>query len=81
MIHHLNGATSELPAVGGIYTLDLRPAGDFSYPDLESTRSSAIGGEPIILVESPGAMMVMSLKRMSTKNKETCGLRFELHSV
>ena len=55
VIYHLNGATSELPAVGGIYTLDLRPAAEFSYPDLENTRSSAIGGEPLILVESPSA--------------------------
>ncbi len=55
VIHHLSGARSQLPAVGGSYTLELGPAGNFSYPDLESTRSSAIGGEPIVLVESPGA--------------------------
>ena len=52
-IHHLSGDVSPLPAVGGVYTLGLRPALDFSFPDLESNRSSAIGGEPVILVESP----------------------------
>ena len=51
--YHLTGETSPLPANGGIYTLDLEAAGDFSFPDLESTRSSAIGGKPMILVESP----------------------------
>ena len=52
-VYRLNGATTEVPAVGGSYTLDLKPAGDYSFPDLESTRSSAIGGEPVILIESP----------------------------
>ena len=52
-VYRLNGEKTELPAVGGSYTLDLKPAGDYSFPDLESTRSSAIGGEPVILVESP----------------------------
>ena len=51
--YHLTGETSQLPAIGGIYTLELEAADDFSFPDLESTRSSAIGGEPMILVESP----------------------------
>lgn len=52
-VYHLNGGKIELPAVGGSYTFDLKPAGDYSFPDLERTRSSAIGGEPVILVESP----------------------------
>ena len=52
-VYLLSGGVSPLPAVGGVYTLDLKPAGDFSYPDLETNRSSAIGGEPVILVESP----------------------------
>lgn len=55
MLHFLNGDRQELPAVGGRYMLELKPAADFSYPDLESNRYSAIGGEPIVLVESPSA--------------------------
>lgn len=53
--HFMNGETTALFAVNGNYTLDLKPATDYSFPDLESNRSSAIGGEPIILVESPGS--------------------------
>ncbi|MCY3833497.1 MAG: hypothetical protein OXG85_10805 [Chloroflexi bacterium] len=52
-VYFLNGEEETLPAVNGKYTVDLRPATDYSFPDLESGRSSAIGGEPIILVESP----------------------------
>ena len=53
IVYYLDGDSASLTADGGQYTLNLKPAGDFSYPDLESTRTSAIGGEPIILVESP----------------------------
>ena len=51
--YFINGDTAVLSAVDGKYTLDLKPATDYSFPDLESNRSSAIGGEPIILLESP----------------------------
>ncbi len=54
-LYLLNGEQLPLPADNGLYLLRLEPAGDFSYPDLENTRHSAIGGEPIILVESPSA--------------------------
>ncbi len=52
--HFLNGETSSLSAIDGRYSLNLKPADGFSYPDLEAGRSAAIGGEPVILVESPG---------------------------
>ena len=52
-VHFANGATMTLRAYNGQYALSLKPATDYSFPDLESSRSSAIGGEPIILVESP----------------------------
>ena len=52
-VHHLSGDAAPLPANDGAYILQLRPASDFSYPDLEANRSSAIGGEPVIIVESP----------------------------
>ena len=52
-LYYLNGETLDLLAVGGRYTLALKPARDFTYPDLDSARQSAIGGEPVILVESP----------------------------
>ncbi len=51
-VYHLNGETSTLPATAGGYALDLKPAGNYSFPDLESARKSAIGGEPVILVEA-----------------------------
>ena len=50
--YHLSGAKSQITAIGGKYTIELMPAGDYSFPDLESARRSAIGGEPVILVES-----------------------------
>ncbi len=51
--HFLNGQQALVSAVDGSYALMLKAAGDFSYPDLEAGRSAAIGGEPVILVESP----------------------------
>ena len=54
VVYFLSGETSTVPAIDGRYSLNLKPAGDFSYPDLEAARSSAIGGEPVILVEAPG---------------------------
>lgn len=51
-IHYANGKKVQRPAVGGSYVLDLAPASDYSFPDLESSRRSAIGGAPIIIVES-----------------------------
>ena len=52
-LHFVDGETAIFPAINGNYALDLKPATDYSFPDLERNRSSAIGGEPIILVESP----------------------------
>lgn len=52
-LHFMNGETMTLLASNGGYTLELKPASDFSFPDLESNRSSAIGGEPVILIEAP----------------------------
>lgn len=54
-VYSLNGAKTILPAANGKYTFNLKPATDFSYPDLEPNRTTAIGGEPIILVESTAA--------------------------
>ncbi len=51
-MYHLNGQTTQLPATGNSYTIELQPARDYSFPDLESARRSAIGGQPVILVES-----------------------------
>ena len=52
-MHFINGESARVQAVDGVYRLDLKPASDFAFPDLESNRISAIGGEPIILVEWP----------------------------
>ena len=52
-VHFINGESARVQAVDGVYRLDLKPASDFAFPDLESNRISAIGGEPIILVEWP----------------------------
>ena len=54
-LYLLNGQRRALPAAAGQYIFELSSASDYSYPDLESGRHSAIGGEPIILVESPSA--------------------------
>ncbi len=51
--HFMNGEKATLMPSDGSYALTLKPAGDYSFPDLESNRLSAIGGEPIILVEAP----------------------------
>ena len=53
-LHYISGETVARAAVNGSYTLDLKPATDYSFPDLERNRSSAIGGEPVILVEAAG---------------------------
>lgn len=53
VLHFINGETMTILASNGGYTLALKPASDYSFPDLESNRSSAIGGEPIILIEAP----------------------------
>lgn len=53
-LRFINGETTAMSAVNGNYSITLKPAADYSFPDLESNRSSAIGGEPVILVESPG---------------------------
>ena len=53
-LHFINGRTSTISAVDENYSIELKPAADFSFPDLERNRSSAIGGEPVVLVESPG---------------------------
>ncbi len=52
-LRFINGETTTMSAVDGKYSIELKPAADFSFPDLESNRSSAIGGEPVILVEPP----------------------------
>ncbi len=49
--HYLDGQIRNLPAAEGKYLLHLQPASDYNFPDLENSRASAIGGEPIILVE------------------------------
>ncbi|MDE2750847.1 MAG: hypothetical protein OXI34_17950 [Chloroflexota bacterium] len=54
-VYFMNGESMTLPAVNGVYMVELKPATDYYFPDLESDRSSAIGGEPIILVESPNS--------------------------
>ena len=52
-IHYISGESTTIVPSDGIYAFKLEPAGDYSFPDLESNRISAIGGEPIILLESP----------------------------
>ena len=52
VLHFMNGETMTMLASNGRYTLALNPASDYSFPDLESNRSSAIGGEPVILIEA-----------------------------
>jgi len=54
-LYLMNGETMTLPAVDGAYVIELKPATDYYFPDLESDRSSAIGGEPVILVEAPNS--------------------------
>ncbi len=51
-LRFINGETAALSAINGSYSLELKPATDYNFPDLESNRRSAIGGEPLILVES-----------------------------
>ena len=53
VLHLMNGETMTLVASNGNYTLALKPAANYNFPDLESNRSSAIGGEPLILIEAP----------------------------
>lgn len=52
-VHFINGESANARASDGVYSLYLKPASDFFYPDLESNRISAIGGEPVIVVEWP----------------------------
>ena len=52
-VRFINGESAIVVPSDGRYTIQLKPAGDYSFPDLESNRLSAIGGEPIILVEAP----------------------------
>lgn len=52
IVYTLLGTQTVSPADDGYYYFDLKPASDFSFPDLEADRISAIGGEPIIIVES-----------------------------
>ena len=42
-------------ATDGYYYFNLQPATNFSYPDLDASRTTAIGGEPIIIVEQTSA--------------------------
>jgi len=51
-LYKMDGTQSIVPADDGYYYFDLAPATDFSYPDVDAKRITAIGGEPIILVES-----------------------------
>jgi len=51
-LYTLDGKQTIVPADDGYYYFELEPASDFSYPDVDPTRITAIGGEPIILVES-----------------------------
>ncbi len=51
-IFRLDGTRETVPAQDGQFRLNLAPAGDYQFPDLESDRQSAIGGEPILLLES-----------------------------
>jgi len=53
-LYKLDGTQAIVPADDGYYYFDLAPATDFSYPDVDAKRITAIGGEPIILVESMG---------------------------
>lgn len=53
-VYTLQGTQTQSPAEDGYYYFDLAPASNFSFPDLDATRTSTIGGEPIIVIESDG---------------------------
>jgi len=53
-VYTLEGTQTVNPAEDGYYYFDLDPATDFSFPDLDASRTNAIGGEPIIVIESDG---------------------------
>ena len=74
-VYSLNGAKTILPATDGKYTFNLKPATDFSYPDLEPNRRTAIGGEPIILVESTVASHTGSTNDASPGIDDSADLR------
>ncbi len=57
-IYTLQGTQSLTPSTDGYYYFDLPPATSFGFPDLDSSRTTAIGGEPIIVVESDGQPIV-----------------------
>lgn len=53
-LYTMEGTQSISPADDGYYYFNLKPASDFSFPDVDAKRITAIGGEPIILIESIG---------------------------
>lgn len=54
-VYTLNGSQPIAPAEDGYYYFNLDPATSFSFPDVDPGRITAIGGEPIIVIESPDA--------------------------
>lgn len=50
-MYTLNGTQTITPDADGYYFFELKPATDFNFPDVEAERITAIGGEPIIVVE------------------------------
>lgn len=51
-VYTLNGVQQIAPDTDGYYYFNLEPAGDFSFPDVDASRITAIGGEPLIVIES-----------------------------
>jgi hypothetical protein len=51
-VYTLQDIETQTPSDDGYYYFDLQPATNFSFPDLDASRTNAIGGEPIIIVES-----------------------------
>jgi hypothetical protein len=53
-LYTMEGTQPIVPADDGYYYFNLDPASDFSFPDVDAKRITAIGGEPIIVIESTG---------------------------
>ena len=51
-VYRLEGSQQIAPATDGYYYFNLEPATSFNYPDVDPSRITAIGGDPIIVIES-----------------------------
>lgn len=51
-VYTLEGSQQVAPATDGYYYFELEPATSFNHPDVDPSRITAIGGDPIIVIES-----------------------------